>query len=59
MSTMSAGYQTSHISLLLIISIVIGGALLLKLLQLFLKWMSSENLKFRMSQQHKEVQINF
>ena len=28
-STMSAGYQASHISLLLIISLVIGGALLL------------------------------
>ena len=37
MSTMSAGYQTSHISLLRTISIVIGGALLLKTIAVFLK----------------------
>ena len=37
MSTMSAGYQTSHISLLHTISIVIGGALLLKTIALIFK----------------------
>ena len=37
MSIMSAGYQTSHISLLRTISIVIGGVLLLKTIAVIFK----------------------